>query len=260
MPIAKLRGASIHYELDGPADAPVVVLSNSLGTTLSMWDRQVSALVTSFRVLRYDTRGHGESSTPAGSYTLHDLGSDVIELLDLLQIDRGHMCGISLGGMTALWLGIYRPDRVVRIVAANTAAKIGSEASWNERIQTILAQGMESIADATMERWFTAVFRARDPELVRHLRAALCATNVRGYASCCSALRDADLREEVASIAKSVLVIAGSHDVATLPSEGRYLERMIVGSHFQELNAAHLSNIEDAAGFTEFVSNYLVRT
>jgi 3-oxoadipate enol-lactonase len=193
MPIAALKNASLHYVFQGPSDAPVIVLSNSLGTEFSMWDGQMAGLAQKFRVLRYDTRGHGGSRAEGDAYSLNDLGGDVLELLDLLAIVRFHVCGISLGGMTALWLAIHAPDRVLSAMPCNTAARIGSDSSWNTRIEQVATHGLASIVSATMERWFTPSFRENEPARVEATKQMFLRTDAQGYLACCAALRDADL-------------------------------------------------------------------
>src|SRR5580704_12654444 len=182
MPIAPLRNAYLHYAMDGPERAPVVVLSNSLGTDLHMWDPQVDGLKQHFRVLRYDTRGHGGSTGRPEQYTLDGLGGDVVELLNYFAIDRAYVCGISLGGLTALWLAIHAPERVIRMMPCNTAARLGTVEGWNARIAQINEFGMASIADATMERWFTAAFRSKAKAQVEATREAFIRTHAPGYA------------------------------------------------------------------------------
>jgi 3-oxoadipate enol-lactonase len=259
VPFAKVSCGELHYEIGGRTEAPVLVLSNSLGTTLRMWDEQAAVFGERFRVLRYDTRGHGQSSAPQGPYTLAKLGGDVVELLDALGIAQAHVCGISLGGMTALWLAAYAAGRMSSIVAANTAAKIGNAAGWNARIEQVLEHGMSSIASATMERWFTPDFRRCEPQRVTATETMFRAVNVMGYVGCCAALRDADLKDALGSITVPVLVIGGTDDPVTPPEDGHFLEREIAGAVYREVDAAHLSNIEDAAAFNaavlEFLSN-----
>ncbi|HEV8257547.1 MAG TPA: 3-oxoadipate enol-lactonase [Casimicrobiaceae bacterium] len=236
--------------VEGPPDAPVLVLSNSLGTDLSMWDAQMPALTTRFRVLRYDTRGHGASAVTPGPYTIGELGRDVLRLLDALKIRRAHFCGLSMGGMIGMWLGVHAPDRIGRMVLANTAPKIGTPEMWNQRIDNVRKGGMAAIVDTLLERWFTAAFRARAPEAVARVSAMLTATPAEGYCACCVAVRDMDQRDAIAGIRHPTLVIAGTHDAVTPPAEGRATAERIRGARYVELDAAHLSNIEAADRFT----------
>ena len=249
MPIANLQNAKLHYKLEGPDRAPVIVLSNSLGTDLEMWNGQVPELSKYLRVLRYDTRGHGSSKADGDAWSLAHLGLDVLELLNYLGIDRFHVCGISLGGMTALWLAIHAPQRVLSLMPCNTAARIGNEATWNARIKQVQEHGLASIADATMERWFTASFRDRASAQVEATRQMLLRTDASAYLACCAALRDADLTGAISSISAPTLVISATSDPVTPPSDGRLLQERIPGAVYREINAAHLSNIEDPASF-----------
>ena len=180
-------GCRLAYEVGGLPDAPALVLSNSLGTSRAMWDAQMDRLADRFRVLRYDTRGHGESDAPDAAYNIDRLGRDALSLMDAAGITRADVCGVSLGGMTALWLGEHAPGRVNRLVLANTGARIGSNDMWNERIRGVTTEGLEALADSVMARWFTAGFRAAEPEIVERLRKGLCRTPVEGYAGCCAA-------------------------------------------------------------------------
>lgn len=257
MPFVEADNAPIHYRVEGQAGAPVLLLSHSLGTTLAMWDPQMPAWTERFRVLRYDTRGHGESGVTPGPYTLEGLGRHVIALLDGLGIQRAHVCGLSMGGMVAMWLGAHAPERVERLALCNTAARIGSPEFWNTRIETIQKTGLEPVASAVVGRWFTPAFQERLPDAVGRLRRMLLETPVEGYAGCCAAIRDADLREALAGIRAATLVIAGTHDAATPAADGRFLAERIPGARYVELAAAHLSNIEAAERFTTEVAAFL---
>jgi len=250
LPTLDIQGDKFNCRVDGPPDAPVLVLSNSLGTNLSMWDAQMPALTARFRVLRYDTRGHGASVVAPGPYTMGELGRDVLRLLDALKIRRAHFCGLSMGGMIGMWLGVHAPDRIGRMVLANTAPKIGTPEMWNQRIDNVRSGGMEAIVDTLLERWFTAAFRARAPEAVARVGAMLTATPPEGYMACCAAVRDMDQRDDIAGIRHPTLIIAGTHDAVTPPAEGRATAERIRGARYVELDAAHLSNIEAADRFT----------
>ena len=257
MPIAPVRNAYLHYAVDGPVRGPAVVLSNSLGTDFHLWDAIIARLATHFRVVRYDTRGHGGSTGKPEDYTIDELGRDVVELLNFLNIDRAHVCGISLGGMTAMWLAINARDRVNRIMPCNTAARLGTVDGWNSRIETVKAGGMASIADATMERWFSPAFRARNKAQVAITRQIFLQTHAPGYVSCCAALRDADLRGQVGSITAPTLVISGACDPVTPPSDGLWLKENIPDAHYLELKAAHLSNVEQPDAFLSAMLSFL---
>jgi 3-oxoadipate enol-lactonase len=254
---AEVNGARIHYQFDGPAAAPVVMLSNSLGTDLHMWDLQIAALSEKFRVLRYDSRGHGHSTVTPGPYTIEALGNDAVGLLDALHIDRVCFCGLSLGGVIAQWMGIHAPQRVTAIVICNSAAKIGNSEFWNNRIEKLRAGGIAPVAAAQVLRWFTEQYVAEHSEVIEKMKQMFVSTPVEGYIATCEALRDMDLRESIDRIRTSTLVISGAHDVVTPPADGKFMVSAISGSQYAELNASHLSNIEDASEFTTALMQFL---
>jgi 3-oxoadipate enol-lactonase len=260
MPTAHLDDVDLHYRLDGPAVAPVLVLSNGLGLDLRMWDAQMPALAARLRVLRYDTRGHGYSSIPLGSATIERLGRDVIALLDHLHIARAHFCGLSLGGMTGMWLGANAPQRLLSLVLANTAPQVGTREMWDARIATVNAHGMRAISDAAIARWFTPEFILRSPAAVASLKAMFERTPAAGYVGCCAADRDADLREMVAAIRAPTLIVAGRHDLATPPAQGEWLAQRIPGARCVELATAHLSNLEAPNAFIALIAEHIART
>lgn len=256
-----MTAVRVHAEVTGARDAPPLVLINSLGTDLTMWDPQVPVLAEQRRVIRYDTRGHGRSPAPPGPYTIDDLGSDLITLLDRLAIARAAVCGISLGGMTALWLARHHPDRVERLVLADTAARIGTRDSWRERADTVRRHGTASVADTVIDRFLSPDFRASEPRTAERLHGLLSGIDDEGYASCCLALAEADLRDEIAGIAAPALVIAGSEDVATPMDDVRWLDAHLADSRLIVLHGAgHLSSIEQPAAFTEAVRGFLEET
>lgn len=257
MPQMTSNDASIHYQLDGPAVAPVLVLSNSLGTTLDMWQPQVEAFAAHFRLLRYDTRGHGESTAGPGPYTIAQLGDDVVRLLDHLGIGRAHLCGLSMGGITAMWVALHHPGRVHRLVLSNTAAWIGPASSWTERVERVRLEGMAAIVPAVVSRWLTPEYASSHPEQVLALQAMLRTTTASGYIANCIAVRDNDLREQVAGIKAPTLVIAGNGDIPTPPPDGRFLANAIANGRYVELNAAHLSNQEQPVAFNATVLEFL---
>ena len=256
MPFADLTDVRIHYSLTGPAFAPVLVFSNSLGANFSMWNSQLT-LSSRYRLLRYDTRGHGQSSAPPGRYSIELLANDVVHLLDALTLDRVNFCGLSMGGQTGIWLGLHAPERLQKLILCNTGARIGTPELWNARIDAVLARGMADISAAVVGRWFTPDFTLQHEDLVASTKAMIESANPHGYASCCAALRDFDARETVSSIALPTLVIAGSHDLATPPADGRFIAENIPGARYVELRAAHLSNIEAEARFTPEVENFM---
>lgn len=250
-------GCRLAFRVDGPADAPLLVLSNSLGTDHSLWAPQVDGLVARHRVLRYDTRGHGASAAPVGDYSIERLGHDVVSLLDAVGEARAHVAGISIGGLTALWLGIHAPTRIDRLVLANTAARIGTRELWEERRRVAMSEGLDGLADAAMGRWFTVGFREARPDTIDAMRDTFRRGSAAGYAGCCAAIRDADLRALAALVSAPTLVVIGRQDPATPAEDGRSLAQAIPGAALVELDAAHLSNVECATVFTAAVEGFL---
>ncbi len=247
----------IEFRLDGPEGAPLLVLSNSLGTTWAMWQAQIPALTQHFRVLRYNTRGHGRSAVGSQPVTLERLGQDVIALLDHLDVERACFCGISLGGMTGMWLNRHAPERFQRIVVANTAARIGQEAGWRDRAATVREQGMDPVAQSAADRWFTPAFRQNNPEVVYPLIEQLAATPAEGYAACCDALAMADLRDELTQMPRPMLVIAGESDPVTTSRDAEAIVVDAPHAHYLVLPASHLSNVACAAAFNQHVITFL---
>jgi len=258
MPFVELGELQTCYEMTG-RERPVLVLSNSLGTNFSMWEPQMPQFDQRFRVLRYDARGHGRSSVTPGDYTIEQLGRDVLGLLDALELERAHFCGLSMGGMIGIWLGIHASERLDRLVLCNTAARIGTKETWNARIETVRKNGMESVASAVIERWFTPEFRATSPQKVAKAQLMLENSSPDGYAACCAAIRDMDQSDAVEEITTRTLVIYGRNDPVTPPADAQFLVSKISGSASVELNAAHLSNIEQAEAFTDAVCSFLSR-
>nr|WP_280639864.1 3-oxoadipate enol-lactonase [Pseudomonas sp. RGM2987] len=251
----------MNYRFDGPQDAPVLVLSNSLGTNLHMWDEQVAAFSEHFRVLRFDTRGHGGSLVTEGPYSIEQLGGDVLAMLDALDIDRVHFCGLSMGGLIGQWLGINAGERLHKLVVCNTAAKIGDPSVWNPRIETVLRDGqaaMVALRDASIARWFTPDFAEAHPEQAKKITDMLAATSPQGYAANCAAVRDADFREQLSSIRVPLLVIAGTEDAVTPPSGGHFIQERVSGAQYAEFRAAHLSNVQAGAAFSARVLDFLL--
>jgi 3-oxoadipate enol-lactonase len=260
MPHFETDGLRVHYQVEGADGAPWLILSNSLGTQFDMWAPQMPALRKQFRVLRYDTRGHGQSGVPPGPYTIAQLGEDVTALMDHLQIARAHFCGLSMGGMIGIWLGANRPARIDRLVLANTAPRIGPPELWSTRIDKVNREGMAAIVPAVIDRWFTADYQQNARKEVDLLRQMLLQTHTVGYAACCAALRDMDLREALFAIRAPTLVIAGTHDQSTPPEHGRLAADRIAGARYVELDAAHLSNWETADPFTDNLIGFLKET
>jgi 3-oxoadipate enol-lactonase len=261
MSYLELDGLCTHYRFDGPEDGPVLVLSNSLGTDLSIWEPQVPVLTRHVRLLRYDTRGHGLSGAPPGPYSIEQLGGDVLGLLDGLGLSRVSFCGLSLGGVIGMWLGVNAPERLNKLILCNTGAKIGTPEIWNGRIDQIRKGGMAAVIDATLERWLTPAFRAAAPDRVEWVRQMVLRIAPAGYIANCEALRDADLRDAISSIRTPSMVVTGSKDPATPAELGRFLAERIPGAKpgakYVELESAHLSNIEAAEKFNDAVVSFL---
>lgn len=257
MPLVQSDGCPIHVELAGPERAPVLMLSNSLGTDLSMWDPQMEVFTRHFRVVRYDRRGHGKSGVSPGPYTMEQLGRDVLAVLDELGIAKVHWCGLSMGGMVGQWLGANAPERVGKLVLANTSSHYPVKDPWNERIKAVREGGVAAIADGVLARWFTDGFRKREPRTVGRMKDIMLTTPVDGYIGCCEAVRDMDHRELLPKIVAPTLVIAGRYDLATPIQTGEYIRSRIPRASLTVLDAAHISNVEQATPFTTEVLGFL---
>ncbi len=251
-------GVRLAYQLDGPENAPTLVFINSLGTNFHMWDEQVEKLSRTLRIVRYDFRGHGASDVPAGPYTLEGLGLDLLALLDTLHLGQVSICGLSLGGITALWFALNYPQRVNRAIFANTAARIGTFDSWDTRIASVKEGGMSAIRDTVLTRFLSAQFRQQHPETTRKIGEIIERTNPVGYIHACLALREADLRASVNKIRVPSLIIGSSLDESTPPSQAHELHALISDSQllvFDEV--AHLSNVERPDEFSNYVLSFL---
>lgn len=250
-------GCRLSVDVTGSALAPPLVLIHALGTDASLWQPQLLRLSERFRVWRYDLRGHGLSQSTPGDYSIGLLASDLVSLLDAQGLSRAHLVGLSIGALVALWVACHHPDRVSRLVLANTAARVGRAELWTERIELVRSAGMDAVARLVVDRWFTPGFRERAPAVVAAHRATLARTSPDGYAGCCAALRDADLRPLASRVRAPTLVIASTHDAATPAAEGRWLKDAIPGATLAELDAAHLSNVERPDAFTDAVLGFL---
>ena len=250
-------GTALHYRFDGDASRPVLMFSNSLGSTLDMWDLQMPALTQHFRVLRYDNRGHGASDVPAGPYSIERIGRDARELIEGLKLRSVVFCGLSLGGMVGMWLGTNAPNLVTRAVLANTSAYFGQPEMWNQRIALVEAEGMNAAAGGIIQRWLTADFIERNPALTAKVLAMVAGIPPSGYTAMAAALREMDLRAGLAAINMPVLVIAGALDPATPPAMGEAIADAIPGARLAILNAAHMSNIEFAEEFNGLLLTFL---
>jgi 3-oxoadipate enol-lactonase len=257
MPIAEIDGARVYYEWSGRADAETMVLVNSLGSDLHIWDKVVPAFEQKYRVLRYDVRGHGLSSTSTRPYTIAQLGAELLGLFDGAEVGQAHVCGVSLGGMLGIWMGIHHPKRAGRLILANTAARIGTREGWDERIAAVRGGGMAPIAQLMPGRWFTERYRQEHPLEMEQICRMIEGTSSEGYIGCCEVLRDADLRGDLGRIDAPSLVIAGSADPATPPAGCRALHAALRNSEYLELDAAHISPWERGEEFAAAVLNFL---
>lgn len=257
MPNIEVDGASIWYSVDGRADAPPLLLIHSLATTHELWARQMPAFTAFARVIRYDMRGHGRSTSHAGELTIEQLGRDALAVLDAAGVSRADVAGVSLGGLTTVWLGEHAPDRVRRLVLANTAARIGTSDTWSARIRAVREGGMELAADLAIPRWFTDGFRENHADVIAAYRAMVLACPLESYVGACAALRDADLRADSQRIAAPALVIAGSEDRSTPPADSEWMRDNFPDAHMELLCAAHLSNVERPEEFTDLVRDFL---
>ena len=259
MPDVDADACRLSWTVQGPAGAPALLLLNALGTTVDLWNPQIDRLAPAFRVIRFDTRGHGASDAPAGPYALDRLGRDALAVLDAAGVSRAHVCGVSLGGQTALWLGLHAPERVNGLVAANTGARIGTTELWDQRIHDAGELGMQALAEPAVARWFSPGFRQTHPELVDRFKKMLRDCSPTGYAGCCAALRDADLRDDLHRITCPTLVVTGREDPATPPAAGHFMHERIAGAELLALDAAHLANVEQPDAFTASVVQFLSR-
>jgi 3-oxoadipate enol-lactonase len=247
----------VHHLLEGPEDAPVLVLSNSLGTTLTMWDEQAPALSERFRLLRYDHRGHGRSPVPPGPYKIEDLGRDVLVLLDRLEVERFSFCGLSIGGMVGMWVAAEAPERVERLVLCCTSSRFAPDV-FDSRARTVRAAGVDAIAAAVVERWFTPAFRVSRPDVIEWARRMLLGTPAEGYAGCCEAIRDMDLSGRLGGIGAPTLVIAGADDPAAPPEDAERIRDSVPDARLVIVpEAAHLANVEQPEAITRAVLEHL---
>jgi len=247
----------VHYVEDGPPDAPALVFANSLGTALAMWDPQVSALRNRFRIVRYDHRGHGGSPVPPGPYTIEDIGADLMGLLDRLDVRRADLCGLSLGGMAAMWLAAEAPQRVGRLALLSTSAALGPPSYWAERAAAVSAGGVVAVSESVLARWFTPLFARQEPSTIDEVRGMLEKTPALGYAACCAAIEHLNLVDRLPDIRAETLVIAGANDPATPPHHAERIAGSIVGARLVVLDeAAHVLNIERAAAVNALLADF----
>ena len=257
MPTFTSNDAQINYQTFGDATKPALIFSNSLGTNFKMWQAQIDFFQQDFFVICYDTRGHGASSAPQGPYSIDQLGQDVVNLLDHLNVEKAAFCGISMGGLTGQWLAIHRPERFNQVVVCNTAANIGQEQAWNDRAALVREQGLQPIASTAASRWFTEPFIQSNATVVNNLQNDLAAGSAEGYASCCEALAKADVREQLKDITVPVLVVAGQQDPVTTVVDGQFMVERIANSQLFEINASHISNVELPNEFNQAVKQFI---
>lgn len=259
MPMIDADGCLLNVSVEGRDSGPTIMLSNSLGTTMHMWEPQMAALTKLFRVVRYDRRGHGKSGAPAGPYSMERFGKDVLAILDDLNIEKVHWCGVSMGGMVGQWLGANAPERVGKLILSNTACYYADPTNWLNRIKAVNEGGLAAIADAVIAAWLTADFREREPQITARLKQMLLETPAQGYVACCEALSTLDLRDQLPRITAPTLVIAGRQDVATPVAAGELVRSSIPGASMTLLDAAHISNVEQSHSFTEAVVGFLTQ-
>jgi 3-oxoadipate enol-lactonase len=238
-----MSAVEVSYTVDGAADAPVVVLSNSLGATRGMWDPQVPALAERYRVVTYDGRGHGESPAPAGPYTIDDLVDDVLQVLDQIGAERAHVAGVSLGGMVGLRMAAREPSRVRRLAVMFSSAKVDPQ-GFLDRAGLARAGGTAQFAPAVVQRWLTPEFAAQHPDLVARLEAMIAGADDEGYAACCEVVAGIDLREDLGRITAPTLVVSGSEDPALPPPHQEAVVAGIPGAALLTVRGAHLANLE----------------
>ncbi len=250
----------MNYKIHGTPNSPVLILSNSLGSEMMMWDELIPYLLPYFRVLQYDTRGHGgsKSNITNEAYSMALLGNDVINLMNKLNIETAYFCGLSMGGLIGQWLGINHPNRFKKIVLSNTGAKIGNDERWNGRIETIAKHGMQAIVDDTMERWFTEDFRQKNATRVAETHAMFLRSDVQGYSNCCCAIRDADFREKLDKLSVETLVITGDEDPVTNVEQAEFLVKNIPNATLKVLHARHLSATELPKEYAEVLVSFYI--
>jgi 3-oxoadipate enol-lactonase len=258
MPTIDADGCPIHVEVEGRDGAPVLMLSNSLGTDLHMWDDQAAEFAKHFRLVRYDRRGHGKSGATKGPYNFDLFGRDILRIMDALKIKTMNWCGLSMGGMDGQWLGANAPDRVDRLILANTNFYYADKGPWADRIKIVREHGLAQIVGPNMERWFTEGFRKRSPDAIARMTKMFLASNLDGYIASVEAVRDMDFRETNPRITTPTLVIVGKQDPATPPVAGEAIATAIKGAKLIALDAAHISNVEQPKAFTVAALNFLL--
>lgn len=260
MPTATVNGVDLFYELTGAVGLPIIAFSNSLGSGIEMWDAVAEALDGRFRLLRYDTQGHGRSGTRDQPTTIDDLANDLAGLFDALDIAKAHVVGLSLGGMTAQAFGFLHPERTASLVLMATAAHLPPADAWRQRAATVIDAGPEAVVDSVVPRWFTAAFQERDPATIRRIRDLFLGTDRRGYARCCEAIAEMDLRERIAAIAAPTLVVVGGDDPVAPLTMGADIRGRIAGAELVVLpDCAHLISVERPAEAASHIAAFVER-
>jgi 3-oxoadipate enol-lactonase len=256
MALIQSDGCPLYVETSGLENAPVIMLCNSLGLTREMWEPQMKLFTRDHRVVRYDRRGHGRSGVTKGPYSMEMLGRDALAIMDALELKKVNWCGLSMGGMVGQWLGAHAPERIERLVLANTHYYYPAKEFWNERIKTVAEKGLAAIVELNMERWFTKDFREREPDTIARMTDIFVSTPVEGYLACCAAVRDMDHRDILGRVKAPTLVVAGRHDNATPVDAAEYIRSHVPGAAMTLLDAAHISNVEQADDFSAEVLGF----
>jgi 3-oxoadipate enol-lactonase len=259
MTLAEVNGTAINYRLEGPVQGPVVMFSNSLASNLQMWDAQISVLIgAGYRVLRYDSRGHGKSAAPAGPYSMEMLTADALGLMDLLGLEKVHFCGLSMGGMVGQMLGTHHGNRLISLLLCDTAAHLPPREIWDERIKTVRAKGMPALADAFIDRWFTKAGQKRLPAEIEMSRQAILNTPAEGFCACCHAIQNMDQRESIRAISAKTMIVVGEHDPGTPVSAAEFIHERIASSALRIISdAAHFVNVEQADVFNDILLEFI---
>ncbi|MBF97282.1 MAG: 3-oxoadipate enol-lactonase [Pelagibacterales bacterium] len=256
-----VNGIDIHYQIDGDVSDRPIMCSNSLASNLNMWDLQIEHLLAQgFGIIRYDSRGHGQSEAPKGPYSIEMLADDAAGLLTTLGIQHVHFCGLSKGGMVAQMMGVRHPDRVKSLIIADSAAFMPAKDTWEQRIQAVTAGGMEAVVDATLERWITSEGRDRLPDQVELIRRMILNTPVQGFVACSEAIKSMDMRPGNPKITAPTLVICGKQDTGTTPQQAEEIAEAVPNAELELIdNAAHLANIEQHEVFNSLLSKFLAK-
>ena len=259
MPLADVNGTKLNYRLDGPEQGTVVMFSNSLASALSMWDLQVPPLVEAgYRVLRYDSRGHGQSEVPEGPYSIEMLAADAVGLMDALGLEKVHFCGLSMGGMVGQMLGARHGDRLISLTLSSTSAHMPPREIWDERIKTVRENGMDAVVDATIDRWFTKAGQERRVAEVEKIRHLILQTRTDGFCAACAAIQNMDQRDSIRSISTVTLVLVGEHDPGTPVSAAEFIHQQTSSSELKVFSdAAHFVNVEQSRVFNEALLKFI---